>query len=108
MRPSGGAITYLTAAPGPMTLARLYRRAGEYRMGILSGQATEVSEKAYQAFVEARGKHQLPTAFVKVSVDVDAFISEFGSNHITGVAGSYVEELRHACQMLDITPVVMT
>jgi L-fucose isomerase len=108
MRPSGGAITYLTAASGPMTLARLYRRAGQYRMAILSGEATQISQEAYQTFVAARGKHQLPTAFVKLSVDVDAFISEFGSNHITGVAGTYVEELRHVCQMLDITPVVMT
>jgi len=108
MRPSGGAITYLTASSGPMTLARLYRRAGEYRMAILSGEATEISEDAYRAFVEARGTHQLPTAFVNVSVDVDAFIGEFGSNHITAVAGTYVEELRYVCEMLDIEPVLMT
>ncbi len=108
MRPSGGAITYLTASPGPMTLARLYRRAGEYRMAILSGEATEISAEAYQAFVEARGKHQLPTAFIRVLVDVDAFISEFASNHITGVAGSYTAELEQVCHMLDIEPVVMT
>jgi L-fucose isomerase len=107
MRPGGGAITYFTAAPGPLTLARLYRRAGKYRMAIIPAQAIRPSKAEYQAFVKARGKHQLPTTFVKADVDIDLFIDEFGSNHIMGVAGSYARELEHVCHLLDVEPVLM-
>jgi L-fucose isomerase len=106
-RPGGGAMTYFKAAPGPMTLARLYRRAGQYVMAIIPGQAVEPSAEEYETFVQARGKHQLPTAFVKVALDFDALLDAFGSNHISGVAGRYVEELEHVCRLLDITPVVL-
>ncbi len=102
-RPGGGASIYFKATPGPMTLARLYRRAGQYFMAIIPGQTVEPSAKEYESFVQARGKHQLPTAFVKVSLDFDALIDEFGSNHISGVAGNYVKELEHVCRLLDIT-----
>ncbi|MBC8263463.1 MAG: L-fucose isomerase [Anaerolineales bacterium] len=107
IRPGGGAITYFTAAPGPVTLARLYRKAGEYYMAIIPGEAVEPTPEEYEAFVKARGSHQLPTAFVRVSLDFDEFIDKSGSNHISGVAGIFVQELEHFCRMLDITPVVI-
>ena len=107
VRPGGGAITYFTAAPGPITLARLYRVAGEYRMAIIPGQVVNLAEDDRAAFVQQRGKHQLPTAFVKVDTDLDHLVDEFGSNHISGVAGSWVRELEILCEMLDIEPVVM-
>jgi L-fucose isomerase len=105
-RPSGGAITYFRAAPGPVTLARLYRRAGKYVMAIIYGEMVEPSKEEFQAFVAARGSHQLPTAFVQVSLDFDALIDEYGSNHISGVAGYYVNELQHVCRLLDIKPII--
>lgn len=105
MRAGGGAITYFTCAPGPITLARLYRKNGAYQMGILSGEVTELPEPAYEAFVEARGAHQLPTVFVRANVDLDTFTREFASNHILGVAGHYEEELRHVCDILGIPAV---
>ena len=45
--------------------------------------------------------------FVHADLDFEALINEFGSNHISGVAGNYVEELVHACKLLDIEPVVL-
>ncbi|MCP4088674.1 MAG: L-fucose isomerase [Gammaproteobacteria bacterium] len=107
VRPGGGAITYFTAAPGPITLARLYRVAGQYRMAIIPGDVINLTEDDQAAFVSQRGKHQLPTAFVKVEADLDHLVDEFGSNHISGVAGSWVRELEILCEMLDIEPVVM-
>ncbi|MCP4934119.1 MAG: L-fucose isomerase, partial [bacterium] len=62
-RPAGGAITYFTTAPGEMTLARLYREDGRYHMGIISGETVNISAEAQEKFVQARGSHQLPTAF---------------------------------------------
>jgi L-fucose isomerase len=106
-RPAGGAITYFTPTSGPLTLARLYRQNGNYRMAIISGETVSISQEEYNAFVEARGSHQLPTAFIKMDINIEKFIGEFGSNHIMGVAGTYVQELKYVCDMLDITPVVM-
>ncbi len=107
VRPGGGAITYFTAAPGPITLARLYRVSGQYRMAIIPGDVVNLSEEDQAAFIRERGKHQLPTAFVQVAADLDHLVDEFGSNHISGVAGSWSRELEVLCEMLDIEAVVM-
>jgi L-fucose isomerase len=107
VRPAGGATVYFTSAPGPVTLARLYRDTGKYRMAIIPGEAIDLPQDELAEFIKARGKHQLPTMFVKVNLNVEHLVQEFGSNHISGVAGRYVEELVHVCQMLDITPVVI-
>lgn len=104
-RPGGGAITYFTTAPGDLTLARLYRVNGDYQMAIITGATVNISDEEYQAFVAARGTHQLPTAFIKMDVDIEKLITTFGSNHILGVDGRYTRELVHFCQMLDIQPV---
>ncbi len=103
-RPGGGAITYFTTAPGPMTLARLYREDGRYKMGIISGETINISTAEYDTFMQARGSHQLPTAFLKLDVNVERLISGFGSNHVMGVAGNRVEELVHFCELMDIEP----
>ncbi len=107
VRPGGAATVYFRSAPGPITLARLYRWSGEYRMAIIPGQAIELSQEKLDAFIEARGAHQLPTAFVKVSTDIEAIIDEFGSNHIAGVAGDIETELVQFCKLKGITPVVL-
>jgi L-fucose isomerase len=101
-RPSGGSTVYFRAAPGPVTLARLFRRAGKYVMAIIYGEMIEPSPEEYKIFVEARGSHQLPTAFVHVSLDFDTLVDQFGSNHISGVAGDYTQELHHICRLLNI------
>lgn len=106
-RPAGGATVYFKAAPGEVTLARLGRRDGQYVMVIFTSKAIDPSPAAYGEFVKARGSHQLPTLFAKVDLDFEELINEFGSNHISGVAGDWVEELVHVCQLLDIEPVVL-
>jgi L-fucose isomerase len=107
-RPGGGATVYFKAAPGPITLARLSRRDGDYVMTIFIGEAIEPSPEAYQEFVQARGSHQLPTMFVRADLNFDELIAEFGSNHISGVAGLHVDELVHVCRLLDIQPIVLS
>jgi len=106
IRPGGGAITNFTCSPGPMTLARLYRVGGEYRMAIIPGETVQLSPQEQEAFTKARGKHQLPMAYVRVRADLDELLSEFGSNHIHGVAGIYTEELLHLCEMLNVVPLL--
>lgn len=108
VRPGGGSTVYFPGAPGPITLARLYRWSGEYRMAIIPGEAIALSKEKSEDFIKARGVHQLPTAFVKVTADLEEIIDEFGSNHISGVAGDVVKELVHFCNLKAITPVVLT
>jgi L-fucose/D-arabinose isomerase len=102
IRPGGGAITYFTASPGPITLARLYRKKGRYVMAVIPGEAVELPARELESFVAARGVHQLPTAFVKVEADLDELLGTFGSNHISGVAGHFVKEILYLCEMLGI------
>ena len=106
IRPGGGGITFFTAAEGPMQLARLYRYSGKYKMAILPCEAVVPEQEVIDELIQARGPHQLPVLFAKVKFDIDAFTQEYGSNHISGVAGNYCGELIELCNMLDIEPVV--
>jgi L-fucose isomerase len=106
VRPGGGGISCFTAAPGPVQLARLYRRNGAYHMAIIPAQAEQPSEEALAEFVKARGAHQLPTLFAKVSCNLDRFVSEYGSNHISGVEGHHVAALEAFCRQANIVPEV--
>ncbi|MDJ0753580.1 MAG: hypothetical protein QNJ45_08700 [Ardenticatenaceae bacterium] len=107
-RPGGGAITYFTTSPGPLTFARLYRVDGTYRMAIIEGETIEISEQDYDTFVAARGSHQLPTAFARLKAGSEQLISRFGSNHILAVDGRYAAELAHLCTMLGIEAVTFS
>lgn len=106
VRPGGASTVYFTAAPGTITLARLYRCSGQYHMAIIPGDAITLSQKKQDEFIKARGAHQLPTAFVKVTADLEEIVQKFGSNHVSGVAGDVEKELVHFCHMTGIEPVV--
>jgi len=107
IRPGGGGTTYLTCAPGPLTLGRLYRKSGDYSLAVFKGEAIDLPKDEYEAFVAARGSHQLPTAFVRTKVDIDRFVAEFASNHICAVPGIWVKELEHVCGLLGIRVVLL-
>jgi L-fucose isomerase len=76
-------------------------------MAIIPAEVIEMESGDLADFIKSRGTHQLPTAFVRVKLDFDRFIEEFGSNHISGVAGGYAQELIDVCRLAGITPVVM-
>jgi L-fucose isomerase len=76
-------------------------------MIIVPGEAIEPAKEELDAFVKARGKHQLPTAFVKVAFAFDRFVDAFGSNHISGVAGTFARELEQFCRMTDVEAIMM-
>ena len=106
-RPSGGAVTFTVPSAGQMTMARLCRVDGRYQMFIIETEFVEPSGEILDAFVKARGVHQLPVAFMKADFDIEKFVDVFNSNHISGVAGQYKKELIHVCSLLDIEPVVI-
>lgn len=102
VRPGGGGITYFNASTGDMQLARLYRKGGKYKMAIIPCEAVEPTQEMLDEFIEARGPHQLPTLFAKCNLDIERFINEYGSNHISGVEGFYLNELLEVCNVLGI------
>lgn len=106
VRPGGGGITYFNASPGPVQLARLYRVAGKYHMAIMEADAVTPTQEMVDEFVKARGPHQLPALFAKVEINIEKFVSNYGSNHISGVEGHYMKELIAFCEMAGIVPEV--
>ncbi len=76
-------------------------------MAIIPGEVIKLTDTDMESFVRARGKHQLPTAVVQVEANLEHFVDEYGSNHISGVAGTWVRELVTLCEMLQVEPVVM-
>jgi len=108
LRPAGGGTPYFIASPGPITLARLYRKDGCYYMAILSGDVIELSPEKLESFNASRGTHLFPMAFIQIEINVDKFFDEFGSNHIAAVAGDFVQDLRQFCSLKGIEPIEFT
>ena len=106
-RPAGGAITLFVAAPGPVTLARLTRTAGKYKMCIVKGEMITPSSERHEEFSKARGAHQLPMSYVKTNMDFEVFMQEFDSNHITAVGTQCAEALEQCCKILGIPCLVL-
>lgn len=104
--PAGGASVQHIAAPGEVTLARLARRNGRYWMAILPAVFLEFPpEKAEE---KARATTwEWPHAFARFHVAPEDFVAVYSSNHIHGVYGNWVEELRWVCRILGIEAVVL-
>jgi L-fucose isomerase len=98
--PAGGASVYHVAAPGPVTLARLTRRAGRYRMVAFRAEFADLGTRAHE--VAAISQDNWPHAFAKFSCTPDAFIQAFNCNHIHGVYGDCLAELQGVCDVLGV------
>jgi L-fucose/D-arabinose isomerase len=94
---AGGAAVRFVCAPGPMTLARLCRKAGRYWMAISYGETVDGRDDLI-----ARSTSCWPHAVVRTDMDLNDFIDDYGSNHIHGVAGDYRKELVEFCRILGI------
>ena len=92
-------------APGPVTLARLTRRAGRYRMVAFRAEFADLGDRKHE--VAAISQDNWPHAFAKFSCTPEAFIQAFNCNHIHGVYGNFTEELKTFCQIKDIDCIVL-
>ena len=101
-RKGGGAITYFRAADGPVTLARLARRAGSYHLLVAAGAVVTPDGEDSATFDAARSRHPLPCAFVRMDGDADCLVKKMAANHICGVAGDVREELAHVAGLYGI------
>ncbi len=105
--PAGGASVFHVAAPGEVTLARLTRERGEYRMHILRGEFVRLGEEEEQRRIRMV-QENWPHAFVRLACPADRFLQSFPCNHIHGVYGDFVPELLAWCRMTGVRPIVLT
>ena len=99
--PAGGASVHHFAAPGEVTLARLARRDGKYRLAIVPAEIVQFDQKV----MEAKGATitpEWPCAFTKLQCSADDFLTDFPCNHIHGCYGNWMAELLHIADILGI------
>jgi len=97
--PAGGASVYHVAAPGEMTLARFTRRDGRYVLSIVPAQIVDFGEDRNEQIARSV-QDNWPHVFARFRCRPEQFIEKFHCNHIHGVYGDYVEELKIAGQIL--------
>lgn len=100
--PAGGGSVHHLAAPGDMTLARLTRRDGAYRMHLMRG-AFENYDEATNERLMHMSTYEWPHAFARLDAPAADFLSRFGANHIHAVPGDHVATVKAACALLGVT-----
>lgn len=104
--PAGGAAVFHIAAPGEVTLARMSRKDGRYRMHILKGEFVRLDPDD-EARRVASVQDNWPHAFTKLACSIDTFLQNFPANHIHGVYGQWIDELVAFCHNTGVEPIVL-
>ncbi|MBB6379937.1 L-fucose isomerase [Pseudonocardia eucalypti] len=99
--PAGGASVQHIAAAGRMTLARLSRDSGDYRMQLMLGDFENYDEATTAELVN-RSTPEWPHAFARLDAPAEQFLANFGANHIHAVPGDRRPEMRAAAALLGI------
>ncbi|MFI0366628.1 L-fucose/L-arabinose isomerase family protein [Actinomadura sp. 1N219] len=99
--PAGGASVHHLAAPGQMTLARLSRYGGRYRMHLMLGEFETYDEETNERMMRA-STYEWPHAFARLDADAPDFLARFGANHIHAVPGDVRDRLRAVCRLAGI------
>jgi L-fucose/D-arabinose isomerase len=100
--PAGGASVHHLAAPGEMTLGRLTRLDGQYRMQLMLGSFETYDDETNAALMN-QSTPEWPHAFARLDAPAEVFLSRFGANHIHAVPGDIRAEVRAACSLLGVT-----
>ncbi|MET8778521.1 L-fucose/L-arabinose isomerase family protein [Nocardia sp. NPDC004654] len=100
--PAGGASVHHLAAPGTMTLARLTRKDGDYRMQLMLGEFETYDEQTNESLMK-QSTREWPHAFARLDARAEDFLSRFGANHIHGVPGDHRAAVRATCELLGVT-----
>ncbi|MFI7587420.1 L-fucose/L-arabinose isomerase family protein [Spongisporangium articulatum] len=99
--PAGGASVHHLAAPGAMTLARLTRLDGRYRLHLMLGDFEQYDEETNERLMN-QSTREWPHAFARLDTPGARFLETFGANHIHAVPGDVRAELRAVAAQLDI------
>lgn len=85
------------AKGGEMTFGRITHTNGRFVFSVFTGTAKEMPESMLSETCE-----QWPHMYVTPDVPYEKIIDSYDCNHIHGVAGNYVEEIRHFCELKGI------
>ncbi|WAL67992.1 L-fucose/L-arabinose isomerase family protein [Amycolatopsis cynarae] len=99
--PAGGASVHHVAAPGQMTLGRLTRKDGRYRLQLMLGEFESYDDETNEALMR-QSTPEWPHAFARLDVPGEVFLANFGANHIHAIPGDHRAELRAAAKLLDV------
>ena len=99
--PAGGASVQYFAGAGPMTMARLARKSGRYWLAIVPAEFVEFPQERMEAKARTTDV-EWPHAFARLQATPEAFLGSYPCNHIHGIAGHWVDELRHVADILGI------
>jgi L-fucose isomerase len=99
--PAGGASVHHLAAAGDITLGRLSRADGRYRLQVTLGRFERYDAETNEALMR-QSTYVWPHAFTRFDAPAQVFLSRFGANHIHAVPGDITAELAAACRFLDI------
>jgi L-fucose isomerase len=99
--PAGGASVHHLAAAGDITLGRLSRADGRYRLQVTLGAFERYDAETNEALMR-ESTYVWPHAFTRFDAPAEVFLSRFGANHIHAVPGDITAELAAACRFLDI------
>lgn len=99
--PAGGGSVHHFAAPGRVTLARLARKSGRYRLSIVPAEFVRFDPDV----MKQKGSTvtpEWPIAFTRLACSADHFLANFPCNHIHGCYGDWEQELLHVADILGI------
>ncbi len=99
--PAGGASVHHLAAPGEMTLARLSRLDGQYRLQLTRGRFERYDDDTNEALAR-QSTFEWPHAFARLDAPAAAFLGRFGANHVHAIPGDHVATLAATAALLDI------
>lgn len=99
--PAGGGSVHHFAHPGHMTFARLARKQGRYYLTVVPGEIVQFSQERMEA-LGALATPQWPVAFARLKTPAEDFLANYPCNHIHGVYGDYIRELRLVAKLLGI------
>lgn len=94
---AGGASVQFIAAPGRVTVARLFRRNGRYVLACFEG---DTEDRPLEELHKTTWCY--PHAFVHADIDYDLFFETMNANHMHMVYGSHIGTLKRLCEMFDI------
>jgi L-fucose isomerase len=96
---TGAAYGYKTPR-GPVTVARLMRRDGEYTMQMGAGKVAKTTEKMIE---ENAWGTTWPHTAIDLGIDHRKLFAKIGSNHLSATTGDVTTELAYFCRLTGIT-----
>ena len=93
----GGCHVNLMTAPGKVTIARLCRSNGRYRMTMFLSDLVTLPREVMKETTE-----EWPHVFARLPFDHEIFLAKFDANHAHAIYGDHLDQLKMICEMLDV------